>query len=342
MRCLSLADALSAQGATCEFTCRSLPGDLTTRIFERGYAVCEMALDRPYVRPASTDDYAGWLQVSEISDAEDFVRAAQTLPDAVIVDHYGLNNIWESRVRRNLPGLSALVAIDDLCRVHTAHCIVDQTIGRQPDAYEESLRLSADTVVLTGADYALLRPQFADLHSRVDRLNAPARHRVLVTMGGGDRVNATLAVIESISGLRKDWLEKVDVVLPETAPGYSAVAEFMHRLGARYELHGFVTDLERLMVGSTLCIGAPGSTAWERAALGLPSILIPLAENQLHAARVLADMGAILLIRLENLNEELPLALDIARSNWRKMAQVNLGLVDGLGAPRVARRIMAL
>jgi len=43
------------------------------------------------------------------------------------------------------------------------------------------------------------------------------------------------------------------------------------------------------MADSDLAIGAAGSTSWERCCLGLPTLLIVLAENQRDAARFLEN-----------------------------------------------------
>ena len=46
-------------------------------------------------------------------------------------------------------------------------------------------------------------------------------------------------------------------------------------------------------VDADIAIGAPGMTAWERACLGLPSIVIPVADNQVDNAAALERHGAV-------------------------------------------------
>ena len=51
-------------------------------------------------------------------------------------------------------------------------------------------------------------------------------------------------------------------------------------------------DMAELMTNADLAIGAAGSTAYERAILGLPSILVTVAENQREIARLMAEARA--------------------------------------------------
>ena len=51
-----------------------------------------------------------------------------------------------------------------------------------------------------------------------------------------------------------------------------------------------VSDMASLMADTDLAIGAAGSTSWERCCLGLPVLMVVLAENQREAA---ASLGYI-------------------------------------------------
>jgi len=100
MRCLTLADALSAHGASCTFVCREFAGHMCDLIETRGHKVARL-LD-PAVGPrapsaddgadsSSTTPYADWLGVSQAEDARDTLMVlAGGAADAVVVDHYAL------------------------------------------------------------------------------------------------------------------------------------------------------------------------------------------------------------------------------------------------------------
>jgi len=94
MRCLTLADALTAQGAECHFICRDLPGHMGRRIAEKGHRL--HLLPAPHVGPdADGSPHACWLDAPQDVDANLSMAALQdTRPDWLVVDHYALDNRW--------------------------------------------------------------------------------------------------------------------------------------------------------------------------------------------------------------------------------------------------------
>ena len=90
-----------------------------------------------------------------------------------------------------------------------------------------------------------------------------------------------------------------------------------------------------LMVNHDLAIGAPGSTTWERACLGLPSIVIPLAENQHEIAKKLQIYNAGIVVELEELSKPFLDAYHQIISDWSSYHNANLLVCDGLGTYRV-------
>jgi UDP-2,4-diacetamido-2,4,6-trideoxy-beta-L-altropyranose hydrolase len=67
--------------------------------------------------------------------------------------------------------------------------------------------------------------------------------------------------------------------------------ETMCRDRRSVELHVQSNQMAELMVNTDLAIGAGGSTTWERAYLGLPSIVIVVAENQRQVTESAAQCG---------------------------------------------------
>ena len=56
-------------------------------------------------------------------------------------------------------------------------------------------------------------------------------------------------------------------------------------------LHVGLPSLAGLMARADLALGAAGTASWERACLGLPCLVVPVAENQLQGARALQSAG---------------------------------------------------
>ena len=86
-----------------------------------------------------------------------------------------------------------------------------------------------------------------------------------------------------------------------------------------------------------MSIGAPGTTSWERACLGLPAMLIILAENQRLIAESLQGCGAALIIEdSDSLRSSLQLGIEklSEASALKKMSEAACQLTDGLGVDR--------
>jgi len=323
MRCLALADALAARGADCHFLCRELPGQLFDRIEARNFAVTRLPATRA----------SGATSPGQAEDAAEFLAALAGPADIVVVDHYALGAEWEKAVNGHC---GQLIVIDDLCRQHVASLVIDQTLGRSASAYSHG----QVGEVLAGSEYALLQPVYYRFREQLDRSVVPHEHRLLVSMGGYDALNVSASVLEVLASSACDWIRHIDLVLPTAAPYFASIRQRLSELGGRFVLHDFVEDMAGLMSCCTLAIGAPGSTTWERAVLGLPSVLVPFAANQADVAVAMQDAHTGIAIQRDALAAELPAALTRLRSHWPDYVQANLAVSAGLGCRRVVQRIL--
>ncbi|MFO2270973.1 glycosyltransferase [Pseudomonas aeruginosa] len=94
------------------------------------------------------------------------------------------------------------------------------------------------------------------------------------------------------------------------------------------------------MASSDLIIGAAGSTSWERCCLGVPSILVVLAENQRIAASALRDCGAVKLLDIKNdFEENLRMELRTLLTDLESLKELSAGsaaVTDGGGGELIA------
>lgn len=338
MRCLTLADALSANGAECEFICRQHPGHLTEFIHDKGYNVHRLAMGNAEVDHLQ---HSPWLGATQAQDAQACLPILIGLkPDWVVVDHYALDKRWESAVQGHC---KQLMVIDDLAdRQHSCQILVDQTLGRTQSDY--SKLLTVKTQLLCGSDYALLRPEFLTLRPySLARRENPQLQKLLISVGGMDMDNLTTKLLKILrqSSLPLDC--EIHVIVGITAPHLSEIkAEAKCMPWMTLVLAGVPNMAER-MVDCDLAIGAAGSTSWERCCLGLPTIMISLAHNQMLIAKNLADAGAAAVIKsLENLEVELCAWVHHFANSSQAMAQMSLAasqIVDGGGVNRVVARM---
>lgn len=342
MRCLTLADTLAAAGARCTFVCRDLPGHRADLIAARGHAVDLLpgpAEARPDTIPGAPA-HASWLPVGQTEDAFEFVALLSDTPvDVVVVDHYALDARWERAVR---PAARRLVALDDLSdRAHACDLLLDQNLGRDASDYDGLVPPATGRLI--GPRFALVRPNFTTArNASLTRRRRPKLQRILLSLGGVDRDNVTGLVLDTITGMDPPPVQSVDVVLGATAPWLDDVCSRCAALPFASELHIDTPRMAELMAAADLAIGAGGGTSWERCCLGLPTLIIILAENQAPAARALHAAGASL-----TLDHAEPAALcsalrrlgrpDVLAAMSRRAAAV----CDGRGTHRVVRAVLA-
>lgn len=327
MRCLVLAEALSGFGYQVTFACRPQRGDLIDFILKRGFKAISLAPVVNNKTPLNNADYLTWLQRSVIEDANDFIEVVGSV-DVVVTDHYALGAQWQGVVKSSLR--CKIVAIDDLLRDHNAELILDQTLGRKESEYHSAGK------VLVGSQHALLAANFAQCRElALDSTLMTTPPNVLLSMGGVDQPNATLHVLKNLVGQR-DCL--ITVLLGPKAPHYPQVKAFC-AAHDNVTHHSFIHDMATLMLKHDVAIGAPGTTSWERACLGLPSILIPLANNQTTISHNLVQHHAAIAIDLDDIPAKLLSAYDALLEEWYRYRESNLKLCDGLGVNRVALAI---
>jgi RimJ/RimL family protein N-acetyltransferase len=209
--------------------------------------------------------------------------------------------------------------------------MIDQTLGRRPQDYK--LLVPKKCKILAGSSYALVRPEFSALREYAyDRVLSDSPLRVLVSMGGIDQANASLSILKLLS-TRSDL--EITVLLSPRAKNYESVVSFSRDYQNICHID-FSEDMATLMTNHDISIGAPGSTSWERACLGLPSIIIPLADNQHEIGEKLKKYGAAIVIKLDELESLFWKSLQQILSDWVTYHTANLEICDGLGIYRVS------
>lgn len=342
MRCLTLAKALKEQDAECVFICREHPGHLLDLLETEGFVTHRLSAPQPAtVSGGASDnvgsDYAAWLGVTRDQDANDCLPLIkQSQPDWLVVDHYALDARWEQVLR---PHVDKIMVIDDLAnRAHDCDLLLNQNLGSKAADYEG--KAPAACKVLTGPEFALLRPEFAAhrASSLARRKTAPSITHILVTMGGVDVDNVTGAVLNALTKSHLPESCRISVVMGAQAPWLQQVraqaATMPHQTGV---LSG-ISNMAEVMASADLAIGAAGSTSWERCALGLPSITVVLADNQQPIADALVRAGAALVLELTSIEEALPrhiARIKVQPSILKTMSDAAERVTSGTGVTKV-------
>lgn len=330
MRCLALAQYLQNHQINPIFICVELPDKLQRRLINEK------------IKFILIDAELGSNQDAQIS-----INLAQKYQAHwLIIDGYQFNSEYQKQLKE--AGFKILF-FDDYghCNYYYADLVLNQNFGANKELYKNR---ESYTKLLLGSDYTLLRKEFLSWQ-QWQREIKPYANKILVTMGGSDPDNVTLKVIQALSlifespddppqpPLVRGDLEVV-VIVGGSNPHFDSLKSYCDTLPFNLTLKQNVANMTELMGWGDMAICAGGSTNWELAFMGLPSIIITVAYNQREIAQNLADMGLIISLGWwENITIDMLknaiLGLISDKNKRAKMSYLGKTLIDGQGCDRI-------
>ena len=341
MRCLTLAEKLREGNNSITFLSRLHDGNLNHLIKEKNFDVFELPLHPNQPFQGNHKTYLEWLGCKQSIDAKDCIASihasSQTI-DLLIVDHYALDEQWEKALR---PWVKKIMVIDDLAdRNHDCEILLDQTHGRKKADYYGFV--STQTKLMMGSTFALLRSEFSDWREySLARRIKPQLKQILITMGGVDALNITSEILNIIEKSDLSKSTKIIVVMGGSSPFLKQIKQLAIKISFKVEVRVDVKNMAELMSNSDLAIGAAGSTAWERCCLGVPSIMIVLAENQQLVAKTLSSAGAAISIERTKLACIRNLIIQMDNARLKKIGDSAAKLVNGQGVNNTIQELLS-
>lgn len=316
MRMLALAEHAVTQGAAVALASARLSPALAARARALGVDVIENRA----LAPGSAADLA-WLLALAMREREAWV----------CVDGYAFDAGYQSDLARRVRCLW----VDDFgrCTRYDAALVLNHQVYADASAYAAR---GEQTRLLLGTRYVPLRREFCDTEPPPPAA-APTAERILVTMGGADPVNATALVAEALTLLSDPALEARVLVGPSNPRGEEIERRFA---GPRLWVLRGTDDMVGLLRWAELAVAAAGTTTHELCYMGVPSMLVVLADNQREVCAASGRHGvaealgwyhafdpASLARRIESLRRDAPARLE--------MSKRGRALVDGRGASRI-------
>lgn len=321
-RCLTLAQELKEQGAEVFFACR----------------MESFNIEKYMAHIASGWEAYDWSLTPEVDARKVVYSSKKYQADTVIIDHYRADEAYQNILYES--GIKWL-QFDGAARYPIC---ADWVLNMSPTASEnlyEKLKPRKDTCLLLGPRYALLRREFKQWRFPA-RKNRPVG-RILLTFGAGDDRGATLFCLEAIQSLG-EHVERV-VLLSSSNPKKEDIVKWCKESRANIEIVMDAEETAPYMASADLAITAGGMTVFELAALGVPAMILQIADNQVPITRAWqqcgygVDMGHLDRLHPEDLQHEImSLMQDTARRE--AMSTAGQAMVDGEGTRRVAQALL--
>ena len=314
MRCLGLAQYLRDEGASCSILTTAVKEPVVARWREE-----EIDIQEHQARRGSPEDAAATLAAAATSGAQ-----------WIVADGYDFGLSWQQAAKE---GAAGLLCFDDLGGASFA---ADLVVNQNPGAQDLSYDMEGDGRVLAGADYVVLRRDIR----RLKREASSQPPHLLVTFGGYDEDNLALAAMRELAGVEAPFA--ATVICSANADGLAEAQTFAASHPDRFRVLP-PGDIVPLMAAADLALCAGGTTALELASLGVPMVLVTVADNQEPGAAALAGAGCARLAGrgVEALGQAALALGDLLRdaAACKDMGRAGTALVDGDGVARIAKSI---
>jgi UDP-2,4-diacetamido-2,4,6-trideoxy-beta-L-altropyranose hydrolase len=340
-RCISLAKNLLRQNVQCLFVLRTheqksyyepIMGSIPTVYLDSEVTPVPDDMNNPEAIKET------WLGVSEEKELNDLTSIMlDHRPNILVIDHYSYNNSLTSALNIFAP----LAVVDDLNnRLMQCDIIINHNLGFIKGHYKNCYNKNGDVPkLLLGPEYCMIENSFSTLETS-RTFDEDKKLKLLVTFGALDHNNMSLSVLNAIAKSKLSALLDVSVMLHANAPHRNELEKWSSEALPSLKFYWSPEDIPRLYKNASLALGAGGTSAWERCASGLPSLMIPAADNQAKIIDFISEAGGGMKASLTIGENDFFLSLleEITTNKFllNQMSYNSRKIVDGHGIDRIS------
>jgi spore coat polysaccharide biosynthesis predicted glycosyltransferase SpsG len=190
-----------------------------------------------------------------------------------------------------------------------------------------------------GWEWVILRSQFSE--SLPPRDNSTTC--LLISMGGSDPAGLTLKAVRAVDRLQGDF-ESV-IILGSAFCHQESLQSILANARRRFTVREDVREMSAAMAEANLAICSFGMTAYELAAMGVPTVYACLTEDHEESASALVAAGMGISVGVDDRETETRLSVAVERLLSDKSARAQMSarareLIDGQGANRIAELLV--
>ncbi|WP_186580810.1 UDP-2,4-diacetamido-2,4,6-trideoxy-beta-L-altropyranose hydrolase [Aquibacillus kalidii] len=333
-RCVTLAEQLRNYKVKVLFICMNLEGNSINYIKNNGFEIRIIK---------SLNNNGMFLYYDDLMDIKETCKILteyQNDNTCLIVDHYNIDISLELQVS---PYINKILVIDDLAnRKHCCDLLLDQTFNEDGEKYKGLINDSCKK--LLGLNYALVREQFRRYRKKKFFLDNK-KIKIHVFFGGTDNNNFTFKYSDLI-------LQNFDntSIIAIVGAGFKFTEELISlekKYSGRFYWKQNITNMAKTMASCDIAIGAPGSTTWERACIGLPAAYFSIVDNQVNILKKMeldhfcTYLGDARKTTEQEFTNKFSQFINNKKA-LKKYFMINTIYLDGNGANRVAKSIEML
>lgn len=252
----------------------------------------------------------------------------------LILDGYHFDSIYHKYIRKLK---IYFVIIDDQTTLsrYNSDLIINQNIT----AFEKKYKKDNKTKLLLGCKFVILRKEFDSWMGKKRPINRNIK-KILITLGGSDPFDITSKIMELVSQIITKRIEFI-VIIGANNNKTINIPQNIENTRVKYTIIKNAKNMAKLMAGADIAITAGGTTLWELAFMGVPSLVIVVAKNQENNAKRLTKLKAIEYLGHNTQLNKKKLASHLINimNSYTKRKQLSLIsqiLIDGRGKERIS------
>jgi UDP-2,4-diacetamido-2,4,6-trideoxy-beta-L-altropyranose hydrolase len=248
--------------------------------------------------------------------------------DLLITDSYDVNEIYFNETKKMF---NKTAYIDDM---NFCNYNVDFLINQNVNADDLNYNVYNGTKLLLGPEYLMLRSEFRKI---AEKQIKEKPHDIIITVGGGDPFHITEQILDYVYLLDYNF----HVII---GPSFSKNSDFEKYEGENIKLY-YNADMCKVMNKCDIAVSACGSTLYELAACGIPTLGVIVADNQQKIANKMNELGVIKCAGWYNKLSKgtFVSALNALCEDFhgrKNMSARAKKVVDGNGVKRIAEQLM--
>jgi UDP-2,4-diacetamido-2,4,6-trideoxy-beta-L-altropyranose hydrolase/UDP-4-amino-4,6-dideoxy-N-acetyl-beta-L-altrosamine N-acetyltransferase len=256
--------------------------------------------------------------------------------DIIIIDTYEVTPTY----LKEWTTIAKTVYIDDLNAFpYPTDMILNGNLTAQRLHYKPTFPAQK---LLLGQPYLLLRPEFVNLPKREA---APTPKRLLLTTGASDPANVTSRLLNWLLADKRFETLQFDVII---GPAFNNPDEILKLAAPHTRIHPYQNpkNMPEIMLQADIAISAGGSTLYELAACGVPTLAFIYSENQQDLVTYMEELGYLVSLGWQQdltptiLTTNLATLIDDYPTRQALVPKLQ-SLIDGQGPKRAAEAILS-
>ena len=323
-RCLEIAKLLKQRKIESFFLSKDLAGNLNEWIKFEKFKL--LIIKENYI---SIEE--------EIKDIEKLLKPFSPFK-YLIIDNYSIDEVWENEIKKLIP---KIVVIDDLAnRNHKCDFLIDQNyISNHEDRYKNLV--PKETIQLLSSKYAIIKDKIRKNKSLCTP-NFKIPSKLFICFGAIDTRGYTLATLRALTKIS----HKFELISIFTSIKNTSLKDITYQssLITNCKIYTDNNLLPDLLSSSDIAIGAGGTMSWERAFLGIPSLVFGIADNQTKVLEALIKNGIVIGESSSKFpdDEKIKNWLEVIISNPKLLeglSERSRKIIDGYGCDRICEEL---